>query len=79
MAQSKPFITNVKNSIKFEGIKRIPSKYVKYLAVYIDENLSWSAHINELSKTLSRANGILAKLRYFAPKKTLILVYYSIF
>ena len=37
-------------SIKFEGIKLIPSKYVKYLGVYIDENLSWSAHVNELSK-----------------------------
>ena len=66
-------------SIKFEGIKLIPSKYVKYLGVYIDENLSWSAHINELSQKLSRANGILAKLRYFALKKTLILVYYAIF
>ena len=37
-------------SIKFQGIKLIPSKYVKYLGVYIDENLSWSAFINELTK-----------------------------
>ena len=36
-------------------------------------------HINELSKKISIANGILAKLRYFATKKTLILVYYAIF
>ena len=35
--------------------------------------------INELSKKISRANGILAKLRYFATKKILILVYYAIF
>ena len=31
------------------------------------------------SKKLSRANGILSKLRHFAPKKTLISVYYTIF
>ena len=32
-----------------------------------------------MSKKLSRANGILAKLRHFAPKKTYFLVYYAIF
>ena len=37
----------------------------------IDENLSWGTHINELSKKLSRANGVLTKLRYFAPKKNI--------
>ena len=56
-----------------------PSKYVKYLGIFIDENLSWSTHINKLSKKISRANGILAKLRYFATKKILILVYNAIF
>ena len=56
-------------SIKLEGIKLIPSTYMKYLGFYIDENLSWGIHVNELSKKLSRANGVLAKLRYFAPKK----------
>ena len=53
--------------------------YVKYLGFYIDENLTWGTHINELSKKLSRANGVLAKLRYFTPKKILLLVYYAIF
>ena len=66
-------------SIKLEGIKLIPSKYVKYLRFYIDENKSWHTHINELSKKLSEANGVLAKLRYFAPKKILLPVYYAIF
>ena len=37
-------------SIKLEGSKLKPSKYVKYLGMYIDENLSWSTHINELNK-----------------------------
>ena len=37
-------------SIKLEGRKLKPSKYVKYFGIYIDENLSWCTHINELSK-----------------------------
>ena len=34
-------------SIKLEGSKLKPSKYVKYLGIYIGENLSWSTYINE--------------------------------
>ena len=49
---------------------------VKYLGMYIDKNLSWKFHINELSKKLSRANGILSKLRYNAPLETCLQVYY---
>ena len=45
----------------------------------IDNHLSWDNHINNLSIKLSRANGILAKLRHFVPRKTLISVYYAIF
>ena len=52
---------------------------VKYLGLYLDKNLSFDYHINQLSKKLSRANGILAKLRHFTPKDTLVSVYYSIF
>ena len=47
--------------------------------MHIDKNLSWNVQTNQLSKKLSRANGILSKLRHFAPKQTLISVYYSIF
>ena len=36
-------------------------------------------HTQQISKKLSRANGILSKLGYFAPVSTLISVYYSIF
>ena len=48
------------------------------MGVLIDENFSWDYHISELSKKLSRANGIIMKLRH-APQSTLISVYYAIF
>ena len=66
-------------SIKLGGVKLIPSDDAKYLGVHLDKYLSWDLQTNQLSKKLSRANGILSKLRHFALKKTLISVYYSIF
>ena len=66
-------------SIKFNGKKLIPGDYVKYLGMYIDKHLSWNFHIIQLSKKLSRANGIISKLRHYAPTEVCLQVYYSIF
>ena len=46
-------------------------KAVKYLALYIDENLSWLSHIKELSLQLARSSGIFYKLRKFVSIDTL--------
>ena len=66
-------------SIKLQGIKLIPTDHVKYLGLYIDKNLSWNYHIKQLSLKLSRANGIISKLRHYAPTETILSVYYAIF
>ena len=66
-------------SIKLNGVKVTPVDHVKYLGMYIDKYLSWDFHFHELSKTLSRANGILSKVRYNAPSETCLQVYYAIF
>ena len=66
-------------SIKIEHVKVIPSNYVKYLCVLIDENLSWDHHVKELSNKLSRANGIISKLMLYAPKSAVLSVYHAIF
>ena len=47
--------------------------------MYLDSHLSWEYHLHELSKKLSRANGILSKLRYNAPIDICLQVYYSLF
>ena len=47
--------------------------------MYIDKHLNWNTHINELCKKLSRANGIISKLRYNAPLDICKRVYYAIF
>ena len=66
-------------SIKFNGVKLSPVDYVKYLGMYIDKYLSWDFHVQELGKKLSRANGILSKLRYNVPIEICLQVYYAIF
>ena len=47
--------------------------------MYIDKYLNWNHHIHEISKKLSRANGVLSKLRYNASLDTCLQVYYAIF
>ena len=66
-------------SIKFNGKKLLPVDHVKYLGMYIDKHLSWNVHTMQLAKKLSRANGILSKLRYYTPLEVCIQVYYAIF
>ena len=68
-----------KISIKLNGLKLIPVDYIKYLGMYIDKHLNWNTHIDELCKKLSRANGIISKLRYNAPLDICKRVYYAIF
>ena len=66
-------------SIKFNGLKLSPVDKIKYLGMYIDKYLSWNYHIQHLSTKLSRANGILSKLRHDAPLETCLQVYYAMF
>ena len=47
--------------------------------MFIDKYLNWNHHITNLSKQLSRANGVLSKLRYNASLEFCLQVYYAIF
>ena len=47
--------------------------------MYIDKHLCWDTHIFHLSQKLSRANGILSKLRHNAPRIVCLNVYYALF
>ena len=43
-----------------------PTEIVKYLAVKINGNLTWKAHIYYLSVILNKANALLFKIRNLA-------------
>ena len=51
----------------------------KYLGVVLDDGLSFKTHINMLTKRLSRAVGVLSKVKLFPNKSSLLSLYYGIF
>ena len=44
----------------------------------IDSGLTWQAHIDHVSKKISRTIGLLYKIRSFVNKKMLMMLYYSL-
>lgn len=65
--------------IKVDGKKIIPSKFVKYLGIYIDNHLSWHQQENNMRTRLARAAGMLCKIRHYVSFETLRMVYFGIF
>ena len=53
-------------------------KKIKYLGILIDSTLSWKHQISNISKKISRAIGIMYKLRPFLSMKVMKNVYYSL-
>ena len=50
----------------------------KYLGVVLDNKLNWHKHIEILCTKLSRASGVLYRLKPFLPQNTLRMVYHSL-
>ena len=65
--------------IKIDGKKLIPSRYVKYLGILLDCHFSWNEQELELHSKLTRAIGMLSKIRHFVDSDTLRMIYYGIF
>ena len=50
---------------------------MKYLGVLIDQNLNWKVHIDLIALKVSKAIGMIAKLRHFVPLSVLVKFYQS--
>ena len=70
---SERITLNLHHSKLFESSK------IKYLGLILDNRLNWRAHITELSKKLSRAIGLIYKIRNFCSFSVLRSLYFSIF
>ena len=53
-------------------------KTFKFLGLFLDSNLSWNFHVNEISNKVSKICGALSKLKYYLPLFTLRLLYNSL-
>lgn len=61
--------------IQIEGktIKKVD--HTKSLGLFIDENMTWSKHIHEISKKIAAAIGALKRMRPFISQETAIKIY----
>ena len=66
-------------NFRISGQKIIPTTHTRYLGILMDQHLSWDQHLKMLKQKLSRAYGLLAKVRYYLSLKLLRTLYFSIF
>ena len=55
-----------------------PEDNLKYLGVLLDKKLSWKPHVQKVKTQLSRACGILSKLKHYTSPPVLKVVYNSL-
>ena len=62
--------------IKLNGKKIYQTYSVKYLGIYVDKNLTWKHHVNNIAIKFSTANAMLSKTRYYVDKKNSIINFF---
>ena len=58
-------------SFNIEGLPIEQVYEFNFLGLIIDANLNWKAHLNAIGTKVSRVIGLLHKLKYVFPKKSL--------
>ena len=62
----------------FDGNQLMQKRVVKFLGVFIDENLSWKFHINHICKKVSKPTGVIYRSRFLLSMKTKLSLYYTL-
>ena len=70
--KAKTITKHLNFRISGERIKILTT--VKYLDILLLENLNWPPHIDAFVTKLSRAAGLLSKVRYYIPKYLLTTI-----
>ena len=65
-------------TLKFHKKAILEKSSIKYLGIMIDSNLTWHSHIENISKKMSRAIGLLYKIRPFVNIKIMKTLYYAL-
>ena len=75
---SKQKTTKINLPVLFDDkpLKRV--NVVKFLGIYIDENLTWKYHIDHVCNKISKSIGGIARSRFVLSTKTKLSLYYSL-
>ena len=66
-------------TLKLHHSKLFESQKIKYLGLILDNKLDWKGQIAELTKKLSRAIGLIHKMKGLCPISVLRSLYHSLF
>ena len=75
-----PFNKKLKQHITIKINKKAiaEKEFIKYLGILLDSTLTWKYQISSICKKISRALGVMYKLRPFLPLNVMKNVYYSL-
>jgi hypothetical protein len=62
--------------INNQALERVTS--IKFLGVILEESLNWQAHINFKANKISKAIGVMSRLKHQLPEHTLYILYNSL-
>ena len=64
--------------VKFSGYSLTTSQQIKYLGIFVNENLKWDAYIKYICNKLSHISGIFYKMRQLICLDALLVLYYGL-
>ena len=59
-------------NIVIDDISIVERKSTKFLGITLDSKLTWNDHVNTITTSISRAVGVIGKMRNLVPEKTLL-------
>ena len=69
--------SRVKPTLEIDNITLLPVESVKFLGLWLDQNLNWNNHVNKLITRLKRNMHLLRTPKHLFNKKTLKLIYHA--
>ena len=66
---------NHTSNVQFMGESLVNDKSAKYSGIHIDTKLSFHSHIKHVLKKLSKQLSVIARLRHYVPRGTLLKYY----
>ena len=64
--------------ISIDGTVLDQFERTKFLGVFVDEQANWNTHIACVSTKISRGLGALARVRHILPRKSMLMLYYTL-